>query len=50
MFVLAVQLIEGDDCCGFSRLMKKEEDQPMKVIIGRLLESDVTDEEITTIL
>ena len=30
--------------------MKKEEDQPMKVIIGKLLESDVTDEEITTIL
>ena len=30
--------------------MKKEEDQPMKIIIGRLLESDVTEEEITTIL
>ena len=30
--------------------MKKQGDQPLKVIIGRLLEKDVSAEEVTTIL
>ena len=31
-------------------LMKKQDNQPIKVIIGKLLEKDVTHEEITIIL
>ena len=34
----------------FMSLMKKQDNQPIKVIIGKLLEKDVTHEEITLIL
>ena len=50
VFVLAVQLIDSQHREGFSTLMKKQNDQPMKIIIGKLLEKDVTPDEITTIL
>ena len=49
VFVLAVQIIDNRRD-GFVNLMKKQDNQPMKVIIGKLLEKDVTHEEITTIL
>ena len=33
-----------------STLLKKQDDLPMKVIIGKLLEKDVSQDEIATIL
>ena len=49
VFVLAVQLIDSRRG-GFSTLMKKQNDQPLKVIIGKLLEKDASHDETTTIL
>ena len=40
VFVLAVQLIDGGERGGLSHLMKKQEDQPIKVIVGKLLEKE----------
>lgn len=52
VFVLAVQLIDSNNqrSGGLSGLMKKQDDMPMRVIISKLLDKDVTAEEITTIL
>ena len=49
VFVLGVQLIDNSRD-SFMSLMKKQDNQPIKVIIGKLLEKDVTQEEITIIL
>ena len=50
VFVLAVQLIDSDSQTGLSQLMKKQGDKPLRILVGKLLEKDVTSEEASTIL
>ena len=44
VFVQAVQLVESDTRSGFSALMRKQGDMPLKTILAKLTNKDVTNE------
>ena len=50
VFVLAVQLFQESGESSLSLLFSKQENRPLKVILNRLLEKNVTKDETSTIL